>query len=101
MSATYTHDFGNGTTAFIRGNYQYEDEVAIVDNIPELTRDTSIVNGSVGVDFDNGWSVRVWGNNLFNHETYTSAFPGVVQFFTFNAYPNQPRTYGAALRKTF
>ena len=101
MSATYTHDLGNGNSAFIRGNYQYEDKVAIVDNIPELTRDTSLVNGSVGVDFDNGWSLRVWGNNLFNHETYTSAFPGVVQAGTFNAYPNQPRTYGAAVRKSF
>ena len=101
MSATYTHELGNGNSAFIRGNYQYEDEVAIVDNIPGLTRDTSLVNASAGLDFDNGWSFRVWGNNLFNHETYTSAFPGVVQAGTFNAYPNQPRTYGAAVRKTF
>ena len=101
LSATYTHQFENGTSAFIRGNYQYEDEVLIVDNIPGLTRDTSVFNGSVGVDFENGFAVRVWGNNLFNHETYTSAFPGVVQAGTFNAYPNQPRTYGVSLRKNF
>ncbi len=100
-SATYTHQFENGTTAFIRGQYQYEDEVLIVDNIPGLTRDTSIFNGSIGVELDNGLSMRVWGNNLFNHETYTSAFPGVVQAGTFNAYPNQPRTYGVSLRKDF
>ena len=101
MSATYTHEFENGNSAFIRGNYQYEDKVAIVDNIPGLTRDTSLVNASAGFDFDSGWSFRVWGNNIFNHETYTSAFPGVVQAGTFNAYPNQPRTYGAAVRKSF
>ncbi len=101
MSATYTHEFGNGMSGFIRGNYQYEDEVAIVDNIPDITRDTSVVDGALGLEFENGWGVRVWGKNLFNHETYTSAFPGVVQAGTFNAYPNQPRTYGAALRKTF
>jgi outer membrane receptor protein involved in Fe transport len=100
-SATYTHLFENGMSAFIRGQYQYEDEVAIVDNIPGLTRDTSVFNGSFGVELENGLAVRVWGNNLFNHETYTSAFPGVVQAGTFNAYPNQPRTYGVSLRKNF
>jgi outer membrane receptor protein involved in Fe transport len=100
-SATYTHEFENGMSAFIRGNYQYEDEVQIVDNIPGLTRDTSVVNASLGFDFNNGLALRFWGNNIFNHETYTSAFPGVVQSGTVNAYPNQPRTYGAALRYNF
>ena len=100
-SATYTHFFESGKSMFVRGNYQYEDEVQIVDNIPGLTRDTSVFNGSVGFDFDNGLALRVWGNNLFNHETYTSAFPGVVQAGTVNAYPNQPRTYGVAARYSF
>ena len=100
-SATYTHDFENGMSGYIRGNYQYEDEVQIVDNVPGLTRDTSLVNASVGFDFNNGLGLRFWGNNLFNHETYTSAFPGVVQAGTANAYPNQPRTYGVAARYSF
>ncbi len=100
-SATYTHFFENGMSAFVRGNYQYEDEVQIVDNIPGLTRDTSVFNASLGFDFDNGLNLRFWGNNLFNHETYTSAFPGVVQANTVNAYPNQPRTYGVAARYSF
>ncbi len=100
-SATYTHFFENGMSAFIRGNYQYEDEVQIVDNIPGLVRDTSVFNASFGFDFDNGVALRLWGNNLFNHETYTSAFPGVVQAGTVNAYPNQPRTYGVAARYSF
>lgn len=100
-SATYTHQFENGMSAYIRGNYQYEDEVQIVDNIPGLTRDTSLFNGSIGFDFDNGVELRFWGRNLFNHETFTSAFPGVIQAGTTNAYPNQPRTYGVAARYTF
>ncbi|MBC6403271.1 MAG: TonB-dependent receptor [Hyphomonadaceae bacterium] len=100
-SATYTHDFSNGTTAFIRVNYQYEDETPVVNDLPEVTRDTSNVNASVGVDFSGGWSMRVWANNLFNHKAYTSGFPGVLQQGTLNAYPNQPRTYGVALRRNF
>ena len=100
-SATYTHQFENGMSAYIRGNYQYEDEVQIVDNIAGLTRDTQLFNGSLGFDFDNGVELRFWGRNLFNHETYTSAFPGVVQAGTVNTYPNQPRTYGVAARYSF
>lgn len=100
-SATYTHQFENGMSAYIRGNYQYEDEVQIVDNIAGLTRDTQLFNGSLGFDFDNGVELRFWGRNLFNHETYTSAFPGVVQSGTVNVYPNQPRTYGVAARYSF
>lgn len=100
-SATFTHEFESGMSMFVRGNYQYEDEVQIVDNIQGLTRDTSLFNGSIGFDWENGIGLRFWGNNLTNHETYTSAFPGVIQANTVNAYPNQPRTYGVALRYDF
>ena len=100
-SATYTHEFGNGMSAFIRGNYQYEEEVQIVDNIPGLTRETNLVNGSLGFDFGNGMDLRFWARNLFNDEYFTSAFPGVLQNGTVNTYPNQPRTYGVAARYSF
>ena len=100
-SATYTQDLGNGMEGFIRGDYQYESDVQIVDNIAGVNRSTNILNGSVGVSFDNGVSLQVWGRNLNNDQSYTSAFPGVVQGATINGYPSQPRTYGASARYTF
>lgn len=100
-SATYTHEFGNGMEGFIRGDYQYESDVQIVDNIAGVNRSTNILNGSVGLSFDNGVSFQVWGRNLNNDQSYTSAFPGVVQGATVNGYPSQPRTYGASARYTF
>ena len=100
-SATYTHDFGNGMEGFIRGDYQYESDVQIVDNIAGLNRSTNIFNGSIGVSLDNGVALQVWGRNLNNDQSYTSAFPGVVQGATVNGYPSQPRTYGASLRYNF
>jgi len=100
VSAQYDFSLGDNMDAFIRGDWQYEDEVQVVDNIVGVERDTSLFNGSVGVTVK-GFDVRVWGRNLTNHETFTSAFPGVVQAGTVNAYPNQPRTYGVALRKNF
>lgn len=101
VSAQYDFALGDSMEAFVRGDWQFEDEVQVVDNIPGVERDTSIFNVAMGVTMDNGLSLRFWGRNIFDHETFTSAFPGVVQAGTVNAYPNQPRTYGASLRKSF
>jgi outer membrane receptor protein involved in Fe transport len=100
-SATYTHDFSDGISGFVRADYQYESDVQIVDNIAGLTRSTNIINASAGVGFDSGVSFMIWARNLNNDQSYTSAFPGVVQGATINAYPSQPRTYGASVRYTF
>jgi len=100
-SAQYDFQLSDNLGAFIRGDYQFEDEVQVVDNIPGVNRDTSIFNGAIGLSFNESLDVRFWGRNLFNHETFTSAFPGVVQAGTVNAYPNQPRTYGVSVRKSF
>jgi len=99
-SATYSHDFGGGTTGYIRGDYQYESAVDIVE-ILGVEAKSSFVNGAMGVKFDNGFGVQVWGRNIFGHETFISAFPGVVQAGTINAYPVAPATYGVLLRKEF
>ena len=72
-----------------------------MDNIAGVNRSTNILNGSMGVSFDNGVSLQVWGRNLNNDQSYISAFPGVVQGATINGYPTQPRTYGASARYTF
>jgi outer membrane receptor protein involved in Fe transport len=100
LAATYYFTVA-GKEAFLRGDYQYESEVQIVDNIAGVNRETNSVNASFGIDLSSGLSLRLWGRNVFNDETYTSAFPGVVQGATINAYPNQPRTYGASLRYNF
>ena len=101
VSAQYDFALSDTMEAFVRADWQFEDEVQVVDNISGVERDTSIFNGSLGVSLDSGLDIRFWGRNLLNHETFTSAFPGVVQAGTVNAYPNQPRTYGVSLRKSF
>jgi len=101
VSAQYAFTVSDAVDAFVRGDWQYEDEVQVVDNITGVNRDTNIFNGSLGFTYNDSLDVRFWGRNLFNHETFTSAFPGVVQAGTVNAYPNQPRTYGVSLRKNF
>ena len=102
VSGQYEFNLSDKVEAFVRADYQYEDEVRIGANLPaSVTRDASFVNAAMGVSLENGLDIRFWGRNLFNHETFTSGFPGVVQAGTFSSYPNQPRTYGVSLRKNF
>lgn len=102
-TATYTHDFANGMSGFIRGEYLYEDEVQIVDNVPAsiASREVSVLNASLGLQTESGWDLTLWARNLTNDNYLLSAFPTVIQGGSFNGYPNQPRTYGLTVRKHF
>ena len=109
-SATYTHDFGGGIAAYIRGEYDYTSSFQLTEQVPEKCSDgtncgtskINIVNASIGVeDANNGLEIMAWVRNLTKNNFYISAFPTVVQTGSFSAYPNQPRTYGVTLRKTF
>ncbi|MEE4211793.1 MAG: TonB-dependent receptor [Parvularcula sp.] len=92
---------------FIRGDYQYETEVQVVDNIPEeiLNREVGMLNASFGVQLDNGLEAMIWGRNINQDEFFTSGFPTTLQNFPsegilgISGYPNMPRTYGFTLRK--
>ena len=109
-SATFKYDFGNGINAYLRGDYQFEDDVQVVDGIEGINRSTNIFNGALGVNLDNGVGIRFWARNITDDRSFTSAFPGVLQndvlnggpgLGTVNVYPNEPRTYGVSLRYNF
>ncbi|MEM1439203.1 MAG: TonB-dependent receptor [Pseudomonadota bacterium] len=102
-SATYTWFLSNGNEAFVRGEYLYEDDIPIVENVPAslASREVNMVNASAGYAMDNGWEFGVWGRNLTDDSWLLSAFPGVAQDGSFNGYPSQPRTYGISIRKSF
>ena len=129
LGATYEHDFDNGTSAYVRGDWQYESDAVLGRNLtpdsldlvaaagtslspfyaPQArttypgyeTRNQSIVNGSMGIDFDNGFALQIWGRNLFNDRYISTIFPGVFQFGVVNGYPSPPRTYGITGRYNF
>ena len=102
LGLTYHLEFDNGTTGFIRSDYLHESETDLVENVPpELTREVNMLNASAGLTFNNGVSVQLWVRNLTNDEYYLSAFPPPIQAGSFNAYPNQPRTFGATVSYMF
>ncbi len=128
LGATYSHEFDNGMSGYIRADWQYEgpatqarnltpDSLDISATIPGLgafynpaartifegydEREQSLVNGSMGLEINDEFTVQVWGRNLFNDRYFSTLFPGVFQFGVVNAYPSQPRTYGVSARYNF
>ena len=104
LSLNAQYDFTlAGNEAFIRGDYQYEDEVQTNDNVSAeiSSREVSLLNLSAGIVTENGFGVTVWGRNVTDDEFIQSAFPSVAQAGSFSGYRNEPRTYGVTLRKDF
>lgn len=102
FAATYNFSLGDWD-AFVRGDYQYEDDIQVAQNIdPDLaSREVGLLNLSVGARHSNGWSVLVWGRNVTDDEYLQGGFPDVLTPGTFQGYLNQPRTYGLTVRKDF
>lgn len=99
---TYNFEFDNGMYGFVRTDYLYESEARLVSNVPaSLTREVSTWNASAGLSLENGVSFKVWVRNLNNDEYFMSSFPPPIQAGSFNAYPNQPRTFGATVAYEF
>lgn len=104
-AGTYNFTVGNAS-AFVRAEYIYEDEVAVIENVPAdvASREVSTFNASFGLSWDNGFEAMLWGRNLSDDEYLLSAFPSVAQnnpCCSYSGYPNQPRTYGLTVRKYF
>ena len=102
LSAQYDFLLG-GNEAYLRGDYQFEEDVQAVDGIdPEIaSREVNLLNVSAGLTTDNGFGVTVWARNLTDEDFLISAFPSVAQAGSFSGYRNEPRTFGVTLRKDF
>jgi len=102
ISGQYDFTIG-GMEAFVRGDFQYESEVQVVDNIPEdiAAREVELLNMSAGIRTENGLTLTLWGRNLTDEAFLISAFPSVAQAGSISGYRNEPRTYGVTIRKDF
>ena len=98
-SATYSFTLSNGLDGYVRGDYQYEDEVQTNDNVPKsvATEDLKNLNLSAGISTEAGLAFSVWGRNVTDHESVTTAFPAVGNTGGYFGYRNQPRTYGVTV----
>ncbi|MGB1328215.1 MAG: TonB-dependent receptor [Porticoccaceae bacterium] len=118
LNTTYTYNVSDAVSSFLRLEYVYESEVAVVDNVPAVrspfadlsgiadnipaVRSTKNFNMSIGLNHaPSGVELMLWGRNLTNHQSLLSAFPTAAAPGSFGGYPNVPRTYGLTARATF
>ena len=103
-SATISHDFGNGVSSFLRGEYDYSSKVLLTETTPAQfgTFGNRNVNASLGIASERlAAQILFWARNLTNYKTIIFSFPTVAQTGSYTGYPNEPRTYGVTLSKRF
>jgi iron complex outermembrane receptor protein len=103
-SATITHSFGNGWGVFLRGEYNYTSNTQLTETTPPQysTWGQSQVNASFAIqDTNDQLELMLWARNLNNDKYLLGAFPTVAQSGSYSGYPNEPRTYGFTVRKSF
>jgi len=104
LSVSAQYDFELfGRDSYLRGDYQYEDDVQAVDGIsPDIaSREVNLLNLSAGIALSDTFNATLWARNLTDDEFLISAFPSVAQAGSFSGYRNEPRTFGVTLRKDF
>ncbi|MFN7180315.1 TonB-dependent receptor [Hyphomonas sp.] len=104
-SATYFFNVA-GLDSFVRADWQYESPTGYFDDpanqaLIGIEKEVNLFNASAGFETANGLAVQVWARNLTDDEFITVAFPAVAQAGSISGYPNQPRTFGITVRKSF
>ena len=89
----YNHDFGNGTVAFARVEYQYVSSVFFDPTDVSISERPAInlVGASIGYEPANShWTVALWGKNLTDQQYITGFGTGTP----LTAPVGDPRTFG-------
>ncbi|WP_293880394.1 TonB-dependent receptor [Sphingomonas sp.] len=103
-SATISHDFGDGVSGYLRGDYYYVANTQLSETTPPdlSTYGVNNVNASVGLTSTrSGLEAMIWVRNFTSNNYLVSTFPTAIQMGSYSGYPNQPRTYGMTLRQNF
>ena len=103
-SATISHAFDNGLSAFVRGEYDYSSKVQLAENTPANISTFGLhnVNASLGIaSAPIGAQILFWARNLTNTKTIIASFPTVAQTGSYSGFPSEPRTYGVTLSSRF
>lgn len=122
FGATWDKELANGDRFILRGDYQYESPVQVLDGLVNFVgvnpdgsqnfeaarraaqpfvREVNNVNASVTYALDMGLEFTLWARNLLDDRYITTIFPSVAQGQSISGYPNQPRTWGGLVRFRF
>ncbi len=108
LGANYNFKIGT-LDGFVRADWQHIGDSPFFDD-PEqeaimqqsgFSREQNLINMSVGLSTQSEIDVTLWARNLFDDQNIVAAVPSLAQAGSFNGAPNQPRTFGVTVRKSF
>ncbi|GHF14161.1 TonB-dependent receptor [Kordiimonas sediminis] len=104
-SVNYEYPISEKWTGFVRGEIYHKSSRNItgdwdpMGDRPSYTQLNASI-GLLGMD-DNPWEVYIWVKNLTKERDYQVVFDSIAAAGSFNAYPNDPRTFGLTARYDF
>jgi len=117
VGGQWEQELSNGDAIIARSSFHYESEVVPVEGLPrflplgqaaaiaaaaQFPRTVNELAASLTYVLDaNGLEFSLWGRNLTNDRHIIQIFDSVGQALAISGYPNQPRTYGGAVRFKF
>ncbi|MEO5705995.1 MAG: TonB-dependent receptor [Alteraurantiacibacter sp.] len=117
VGGQYVHELGNGDAIVARTTFHFESDVQVIEGLQgfigagqaaaiaaaaPFRRQVDDLTASLGYEADSlGLDFTVWARNLLNDRYLLSIFDSPGQPGSISGYPNQPRTYGVTVRKTF
>lgn len=117
VGAQYEHELSNGDAIVARSTFHHESSVQVIEGLQpslwggvnaalaaaaQFTRQVDDLSASLGYESENlGLDVTLWARNLLNDRYLLSLFDSPGQPRSISGYPNQPRTYGVTVRKSF
>jgi iron complex outermembrane receptor protein len=96
----YDHDFGNGSIAYARVEYQYVSKVYFDPTDVSISERAplNLIGASIGYEPVNShWKVALWGKNLTDQQYITNFSTGTP----ITAPAGDPRTYGIRIEYTY
>jgi len=67
----------------------------------EFKQNVHDLNASITYAMEMGLEFTIWGRNLLDDRMIRQIFDSPAQIGSISGYPNQPRTYGVAVRYRF
>ncbi|MES2046504.1 MAG: TonB-dependent receptor [Pseudomonadota bacterium] len=103
-SATISHKLNDNWGFYLRGEYDYTSNTQLTETTPPQysTWGQSQINASFAIqDTADQLELMIWARNLNNDKYLLATFPTVAQSGSYSGYPNEPRTWGVTVRKSF
>ena len=123
FSVDWNHELANSDRLIVHGDFHYESPVQILDGLPgfigkhpltgiptpagyqlgiaaarPFRREVNELNASITYAMRNGLELTLWGRNLLNARYLHTIFDSPAQPGSVSGYPNQPLTWGGAVR---